>query len=325
MGRTKMPGLYKRGGIWHIDKQVQGRRLQESTGSSDLDEAERYLIHRLEEIRQASVYGVRPTRTFREAATKYLNEADKRSLAKDAEMLKALDPFIGDLPLDKVHIGTLQPFIESRRKDGVKSRTINYPLQVVRHILNLAAGEWLDEYGLTWLATAPKIKLLPEKDKREPYPLSWEEQGALFSELPLHLRRLALFLVNTGVRDTEACSLRWDWEVHVPELATSVFIVPDHYIKNSEARLVVLNHIAKSVIEEVRGENPDYVFTFNGKPILRVNNTAWKKARKRAGLPDVRVHDLKHTYGRRLRAADVSFENRQDLLVETYYHALFAG
>jgi integrase len=42
--------------------------------------------------------------------------------------------------------------------------------------------------------------------------------------------------------------------------------------------------------------------------------TVWKNAKKRAGLPQVRVHDLKHTFGRRLRAAGVSFEDRQDLL-----------
>jgi len=45
-----------------------------------------------------------------------------------------------------------------------------------------------------------------------------------------------------------------------------------------------------------------------------MNNTAWQSARQRAGLPQVRVHDLKHTFGRRLRAAGVSFEDRQDLL-----------
>ena len=43
-------------------------------------------------------------------------------------------------------------------------------------------------------------------------------------------------------------------------------------------------------------------------------NSAWRKARERVGLPAVRVHDLKHTFGRRLRAAGVSFEDRQDLL-----------
>jgi len=34
----------------------------------------------------------------------------------------------------------------------------------------------------------------------------------------------------------------------------------------------------------------------------------------RALLQHVRIHDLKHTFGRRLRAANVSFEDRQDLL-----------
>ena len=40
-----------------------------------------------------------------------------------------------------------------------------------------------------------------------------------------------------------------------------------------------------------------------GKPIATMNNTAWQSARVRAGLAQVRVHDLKHTFGRRLRAA----------------------
>lgn len=54
-------------------------------------------------------------------------------------------------------------------------RTINAGLQVVRQILNLAT-EWMDMSGLTWLAHAPKIRLLPESDRRSAYPLSWEEQ-----------------------------------------------------------------------------------------------------------------------------------------------------
>ena len=58
-----------------------------------------------------------------------------------------------------------------------------------------------------------------------------------------------------------------------------------------------------------------------------MNNTAWQQARVRAGLPQVRIHDLKHTFGRRLRAAGVSFEDRQDLLghrsgrITTHYSA----
>ena len=41
---------------------------------------------------------------------------------------------------------------------------------------------------------------------------------------------------------------------------------------------------------------------------------AWKHAKRRAGLPDLRIRDLKHTFCRRLRAAGVSFEDCQDLV-----------
>lgn len=241
-----------------------------------------------------------------------------------------LDKYIGDLPIEAVHIGTLQPFIEVRKKDSKKNKTINFGLQVVRRILNLAASEWIDNNNLTWLSSAPKIKLLPVNDARKPYPLNWEEQERLFKKLPLHLKRMALFAVNTGCRAREVCSLKWQWEVQIPELNTSVFIIPGATVKNGEDRLVVLNKIAQLTINEVRGQHPEYVFTYSGKPITRMSNSAWIRARRKAGLK-VRVHDLKHTFGRRLRAAGVSFEDRQDLLghksgrITTHYSAAEIG
>ena len=45
-----------------------------------------------------------------------------------------------------------------------------------------------------------------------------------------------------------------------------------------------------------------------------MTNRAWQKGRVEAGLTEVRVHDLRHTFGMRLRSADVSLEDRQDLL-----------
>jgi hypothetical protein len=49
------------------------------------------------------------------------------------------------------------------------------------------------------------------------------------------------------------CRLKWEYEVKVPELGTSVFIIPGERVKNGEERLVVLNRVARSVIEGVRG------------------------------------------------------------------------
>jgi integrase len=335
MGNQRTSGLTKRGGVWHVDKQFRGVRICESTGTGDLRQAEEYLAKRLNEIREARLYGLRDVRTFRAAATKFLQDHQyKKRIKDDAMHLKQLDPFIGPLELRQVHMGSLQTFIAKRRQDGVKTKTVNSALGVVRRVLNLAASEWMDKQGMTWLAAAPKIKLFPVADARSPYPLNDEEQALLFQELPGHLARMALFKVNTGLREQEVCRLKWDYEVKVPELETSVFVIPGERVKNGEERLVVLNATAKSVIESLRGQHFSYVFVHpRGKddeprPVTKINNTAWKAARERAanawqeqhgepapaGFRKVRVHDLKHTFGRRLRAAGVSFEDRQDLL-----------
>jgi integrase len=335
MGNQRTSGLTKRGGIWHIDKQFRGARICESTGTSDIGQSQECLAKRLIELRETKLYGARELRSFRTAATKYLQEYNhKKRIKDDALQLRQLDPFIGSLELRQVHMGNLQAFIARRRQDGVKTKTLNMALAVARRVLNLASSEWMDRAGKTWLETAPKIKLFPIKDARSPYPLSREEQALLFQELPDHLAPMALFKVNTGLREQEVCRLKWEYEVKVTELETSVFIIPGEQVKNGEERLVVLNRVAKSVIDNLRGLHPVYVFVrahkkdSEPKPVTKINNTAWRAARERAadrwqeqheepapqGFRNVRVHDLKHTFGRRRRAAGVSFEDRQDLL-----------
>lgn len=314
MGRKRTPGLRLRNGLWHIEKQVLGHKLFESTGTSDLKTAELMLARRIEEVRQAQFFGVRPQRFFRDAATKYLEEnMHLATIANCAHHLKQLDPYIGHLPIQQVHMGTLQPFIAASKQEGRKNKSINLALSVVRRILNLSARLWRDESGLTWLETAPLIQLLPLTDARKPYPLSWDEQQRLFQALPDHLSRMCLFKVNTGCRDGEVCRLRWDWEIQVPELGTSVFLIPGELVKNREDRLVVLNRVALSVVESVRAVHQEYVFTYKGKPVGSINSSAWKRTRRKLNLP-IRVHDLKHTFGRRLRAAGVPLETRKTLL-----------
>ena len=73
--------------------------------------------------------------------------------------------------------------------------------------------------------------------------------------------------------------------------------------------------------------HPEHVFTYRGHAVRNINNSSWKRVRKEVGLPLVRVHDLKHTFGRRLRAAGVPLETRKVLLghrngdITTHYSA----
>jgi integrase len=90
----------------------------------------------------------------------------------------------------------------------------------------------------------------------------------------------------------------------------------------------VLNDVAKSVIEAQRGLHRVWVFPYRGRLLAKMNDSAWKRGRAQAaqqwrqdkgepahpGFAHLRVHDLKHTFGRRLRVAGVSFEDRQALL-----------
>ena len=345
MARKTITGLSQRNGIWHIDKKVDGVRLYESTGVSDRQEAERYLIHRLEQLRQQKVYGIRQVRLWEEAAARFIKEfKDQPSIQLTVQYLKQLHPFIGSIPLTHIDDEALEPFIKHKLEvDGVSARTVNIALERVIRILNLCARKWRDEEKRPWLDAVPMIKKLDEaKAARKPYPLSWEEQSILFAELPDHLRRMALYKVNTGCREQEVCKLRWEWEIKVPEIGTSVFLIPAGFggrhekagVKNGDERLVVLNSVAMSVIDDQRGLHPVWVFPYGVSDgqgptaVHRMNDSAWKKARVRAadkweqihktsahpGFRSIRVHDLKHSFGRRLRAAGVTEEDRKALL-----------
>lgn len=361
MGHKRMPGLRCVDGVWHIQKRIRGYgTLRESTKENEYEKAERYLVRRLDEIREQLVYGVRPKRFFADAAAKFIEEDVSTGASDNRIWLAQAMPFIGQLALDNIHDETLKPFITwcrqpkpdklGRMRKGNKNGSIANKLELIRRILRLAAGKWRDPVtGKTWLDSPPIITMPDDSDAREPYPLTWKEQALLFPLLPSHLQPMALFDVHTGLRDEELCGLRWDWEQEIEGFGM-VFIIPRLESKNRQARVVMLNAVARSIIEAQRGQHPEYVFSYQSnrgrgrnskwakyykyemktqpRRIVTMNNTGWQVARAKAvklyqeqlgrpapaGFRTLHVHDLRHTFGRRLRAAGVEFETRQDLL-----------
>ncbi|MDP3088517.1 MAG: tyrosine-type recombinase/integrase [Methylotenera sp.] len=270
---------------------------------------------------------------FAECAARYLKESQsKASIETIAIHIVTVIPFIGHLEVEKIHDGTLEEFKGSRILDGVTPTTINRALEVVRTILIRAAKVYRDDQGSPWLKQAPPSISMLEETPRVPHPMSWDEQEKLFKLLPKHLANMALFAVSTGLRDENVCGLRWEWEVNVPEVGRSVFLIPWQFHKTGKglkrALVVILNDVAWKVVNEQRGRDNIYVFVYRQERkknlhlapamlyhrIGTMNNNAWQTARKKAGLSSVRVHDLRHTCGTRLRAAGVLKEDRASLL-----------
>jgi integrase len=318
---------------WSIDKRIKGHgRIRQRLKAKSTDEAETEFYKIIADLQVSNQRTQDGIMTFNEAATRYVNESTKRSLDRDIVTINLAKGFIGSLTLSQIHMGTLQALIESRRKDGIRSATVKRDLAVIRRILTLAARSWRNNDGHAYLSCPPLLEMPDWEDSAIPYPLDWQEQQRLFEALPSHLAAMALFAVNTGLREQGVCWLRWDWEVKIPGLDTSIFITPGRKRtysdgvwpgeKNKEDQMVVLNRVAKSVIDAQRGKHDEYVFPYSGKRITRIHNTGWKNAWKKAGLPksdeyNRGPHNLKHTFGRRLRNAGVPLETRKVLLHHT--------
>jgi len=336
MGRSRRPGVYpaEDGGGWQINALYKGQRIRRR-GFTSAAEAEDFLTSEKDRIRRIKVLGEIQRFTVDQAAAHYIRteaERGKVSLETDIHLLKRVVATIGDVPLDRVSQETIKPFVEAARKAELKNKSINNAIAVLIRICRLAAQLWRDENGRPWLATQPMLQKLPLNDQRAPRPITWAQQSVLMPLLPLHLGSMVLFDLNTGARDDVVCQLRWQWEVQVPldkDQTISVFIVPKRYVKGRKAaKVLVCNSIARSIIDAQRGKNAEFVFVYRRKrisrldeeprmpyrPIERMSNSGWETARRKAGLGDLHIHDLRHTVGMRLREAGVAEATVADVL-----------
>lgn len=141
-------GIYPdQNGLWQIDRSKWGTRFRQR-GFKSYDEAERWLIQALGELRETVVPGKRTIYTFDQAAAHYVSlHAEKASIETEIYMLQGVMPHIGKLDLHQVHDATLLPFKNERLMEGRAHKTVNLALGVVRRILKpgghkLAGWRW---------------------------------------------------------------------------------------------------------------------------------------------------------------------------------------
>ena len=145
MGRKRTPGLFLRGEIWHIDKRTKyapGGRLRESTGETEIEEAETYLARRLTELKNAVIHGTGISHTFEEAAVRFIMEySHQASIVDRAKHLEQAMPFVGSLSVDQVNDEALQQYFRDHRAEFVAREE-----RAMRHILvTVAPGAGEDD------------------------------------------------------------------------------------------------------------------------------------------------------------------------------------
>src|SRR5262249_28171811 len=112
-------------------------------------------------------------------------------------------------------------------------------------------------------------------------------------------------LLLTGARRGELLAAKWA-DV---DLETSVWSKPASTTKQAALHRVPLSEAACKLLSEMRtqaGEDMEWIFPARGGGHRPHINEAWIRVRKAAKLPDVRMHDLRHTYASVLVSAGLS-------------------
>lgn len=298
-------GIYQRrdSRYWWISVVLpNGKRLRQSTGTENREEAQALLAKlKLESFREAHL-GIKPKRSWQQAVVRYLEvKATLRSVRDVKRICRNLDPYLGDKMLTEI-TGDVVWFICQRElAKGNKPATVNRYLAVVRGVLRTARDEW------QWIDNFPKIRLLPGEVERDRW-LTREEADRLIAACALHLAAIVRFALATGCRASEITGLEWsrvDLERRTAWL---------NHTKNGTPRGVPLNDDAVAVLQGEKGKHPRYCFTYRGEPIRwGVCNTGWLEAVKKAELSDFRFHDLRHTWASWHRQAGTSCDELKEL------------
>jgi integrase len=292
----------RRGEWWARWYDGDGRERREKAGAKSL--ALDLFRRRRTEVRQ----GVKFPETLRQRAVRlkdlvanYLEalRASRVRTAKEIERrLTSLVAILGNVEAKTIKAADLErlkiKLVTGTRTPTRKASTINHHLQDLKAVFRKAvtAGT-LDRDPFLGVALVP----LNNKRARE---LSPEEEFRLFQtiqENPPALRPYFRFLLESGARAGEGCNLKWPhilWADGVAELPET---------KAGKKQYLTLSQAALTILRDLPHNGP-YVFCWpTGRP-FRVDFTtrAFLGAAKRAGIPDLRQHDLRHAFAiRRLR------------------------
>lgn len=298
---------------------VDGRTRHEATGARERRVALRILADRENAVERARAAGLgsveqllapAPAQTFGEYHKGWL-EAKRKILAPGTlkvygDRLEGhLLPFFGRQTLRDVDPAGIEKYITKRLAGGGAPGTVLQEMAILSGIFRRAMRDKLVTMNPVTLAEKPKL------DNTILRYLDLEEERTLLARAAPHLCQAIVFAINTGLREQEQCELLW------ADVKTDVRKIIVRKPKSGKERAVDYGETVKKVLEELpRFIESPYVFT---NPETRTkyrgfNNWGFDKAKERAGIENLRWHDLRHTYGSRLAQMGRHLKEIQELM-----------
>jgi integrase len=234
----------------------------------------------------------------------------KNSWQTDETVLRIhILPKLGNLALDEIKTDAISSLINAMRADGYAAGTMNRVIVILRYIYNLAR-KWKTPGGAdnpaAGLSAGPEVQ-------RNRFLTDWEAENlvrAIQSDENQTAARSIMLLLLTGARRNEVTFAKWDYV----DWKNKTLLVPKS--KSGRSRVIALNQSAIALLNATpRVEGNPYIFPseVTGRPSASLF-FPWARIRERAGLDDVRLHDLRHSFASFLVNRGVSLYVVQGLL-----------
>jgi integrase len=314
-GTRGLGRLYLRGDTWWLDLSVRGKKVRMSTGvrggtkEHPPKDAELYRASKLMEIGRGNGAGLMAhALTFDELA-KMLEERyraeGRKSLETMLGRLKYLRQGFAGWKAMEITPDQVMAYALRRREAGAAVASINTELAYLARSFSIAR-----EYGR--LPYVPRIPHLPGARVRQGF-LEDAQLAAILRHLRPEHQAPILFLRLTGWRLREGLDLEWrrvDWGAEEVRLETSKTGEPRTLPFASYEPLKELLLRQRATAEKLisLGILTPYVFPRAGAGVItsRCLQSAWNRARKKAGVPWAMIHDLRRTVVRAMEQAHIS-------------------
>jgi integrase/recombinase XerD len=288
--------LYRRNNskLWWIRFQWRGTEVRKSARTTSKQEALRFLARTLEECRKLDREG-RTRQTFDEVAYRFAQEhlptLKPRSAERYRVSLRALAPTFKGLCLDEITKTRLASFISQRRKTGLAGATVRRDIACLSSMFELAKS-W------DWITTNP-VRDLDLRSVRAAPPrtryLSKKEEERLIAAATGHLKPMIIFAIETGMRFEEQFSLEHSQINHDRREITLT------KTKTNNPRVIPLTDRSAQILAQLP-RHPWASLVFHKEDGTRYHTLkrSFASAARRAGIQNLRWHDLRRTCGCRL-------------------------